>query len=101
QGDFAPERSDIDLQAVVQSPLTENELRSAEQVIRGKRFPSLPKRPRSVWAVNIRNCLGDPRYPGTLARADKGIPKTLPRIVLSLKALPAPSVFHRFRPSTT
>jgi hypothetical protein len=31
-GDFVPERSDIDLQAVVQSPLTEGELRSAEQL---------------------------------------------------------------------
>jgi predicted nucleotidyltransferase len=31
-GDFVPERSDIDLQAVVQSPLTEDELRSAEQL---------------------------------------------------------------------
>jgi predicted nucleotidyltransferase len=31
-GDFVPERSDIDLQAVVQSPLTEDELRSVEQL---------------------------------------------------------------------
>lgn len=31
-GDFVPERSDIDLQAVVQSPLTEHELRSVEQL---------------------------------------------------------------------
>ena len=30
-GDFVPERSDIDLQAVVQSPLTQDELRSAEE----------------------------------------------------------------------
>jgi Domain of unknown function (DUF4111) len=33
-GDFVPERSDIDLQAVVRSPLTENELRSVEQLHR-------------------------------------------------------------------
>lgn len=33
-GDFVPERSDIDLQAVVQSPLTEDELRSVEQLHR-------------------------------------------------------------------
>src|SRR5882672_443660 len=32
--DFVPERSDIDLQAVVRSPLTENELRSVEQLHR-------------------------------------------------------------------
>lgn len=31
-GDFVPERSDIDLQAVVQTPLTEDELRSTEQL---------------------------------------------------------------------
>src|SRR5215471_4240393 len=31
-GDFAPGRSDIDLQAVVQNPLTEDELRSVEQL---------------------------------------------------------------------
>ncbi|MBV9622491.1 MAG: DUF4111 domain-containing protein [Acidobacteria bacterium] len=31
-GDFVPERSDIDLQAVVQNPLTEDELRSVEQL---------------------------------------------------------------------
>ncbi len=31
-GDFVPERSDIDLQAVVRNPLTENELRSIEQL---------------------------------------------------------------------
>ena len=31
-GDFVPERSDIDLQAVVRNPLTENELRSVEQL---------------------------------------------------------------------
>jgi len=31
-GDFVPDRSDIDLQAVVQSPLTEDELRSVEQL---------------------------------------------------------------------
>jgi Nucleotidyltransferase domain len=31
-GDFVPERSDIDLEAVVQSPLTEHELRSVEQL---------------------------------------------------------------------
>jgi predicted nucleotidyltransferase len=31
-GDFVPERSDIDLQAVVQSRLTENELRSVERL---------------------------------------------------------------------
>jgi len=31
-GDFVPERSDIDLQAVVQSPLTQDELRSAEEL---------------------------------------------------------------------
>jgi hypothetical protein len=31
-GDFVPERSDIDLQAVVQIPLTQDELRSAEQL---------------------------------------------------------------------
>jgi Domain of unknown function (DUF4111)/Nucleotidyltransferase domain len=33
-GDFAPERSDIDLQAVVRSPLTEDELRSVEELHR-------------------------------------------------------------------
>jgi hypothetical protein len=33
-GDFVPERSDIDLQAVVQNPLTEEELRSVEQLHR-------------------------------------------------------------------
>jgi hypothetical protein len=33
-GDFVPERSDIDLEAVVQSPLTEDELRSVEQLHR-------------------------------------------------------------------
>ena len=33
-GDFVPERSDIDLQAVVRSPLTEDELRSVEQLHR-------------------------------------------------------------------
>ena len=33
-GDFEQERSDIDLQAVVQSPLTEDELRSVEQLHR-------------------------------------------------------------------
>jgi len=33
-GDFVPERSDIDLQAVVQNPLTEDELRSVEQLHR-------------------------------------------------------------------
>lgn len=33
-GDFLPERSDIDLQAVVRSPLTENELRSVEELHR-------------------------------------------------------------------
>ena len=31
-GDFVPERSDIDLEAVVESPLTEDELRSVEQL---------------------------------------------------------------------
>jgi aminoglycoside adenylyltransferase-like protein/nucleotidyltransferase-like protein len=31
-GDFVPDRSDIDLQAVVRSPLTEDELRSVEQL---------------------------------------------------------------------
>jgi len=31
-GDFVPERSDIDLQAVVRSPLTEDELRSVEEL---------------------------------------------------------------------
>jgi predicted nucleotidyltransferase len=31
-GDFVPERRDIDLQAVVQSPLTEDELRAVEQL---------------------------------------------------------------------
>lgn len=31
-GDFVPERSDIDLQAVVRSPLTKDELRSMEQL---------------------------------------------------------------------
>ncbi|SRR5579871_3145302 len=33
-GDFVPERSDIDLQAVVQNPLTKEELRSVEQLHR-------------------------------------------------------------------
>ena len=33
-GDFMPERSDIDLQAVVQNPLTVNELRAVEQLHR-------------------------------------------------------------------
>src|SRR5437762_14184556 len=33
-GDFVPDRSDIDLQAVVRSPLTEYELRSVEQLHR-------------------------------------------------------------------
>lgn len=33
-GDFLPDRSDIDLQAVVRSPLTENELRSVEELHR-------------------------------------------------------------------
>src|SRR5215469_9161355 len=33
-GDFVPERSDIDLEAVVQNPLTEDELRSVEQLHR-------------------------------------------------------------------
>lgn len=33
-GDFVPERSDIDLQAVVRSPLTKHELRSVEQLHR-------------------------------------------------------------------
>jgi hypothetical protein len=33
-GDFVPERSDIDLQAVVQDPLTEDELKSVEQLHR-------------------------------------------------------------------
>jgi hypothetical protein len=33
-GDFVPERSDIDLQAVIQNPLTEDELRSVEQLHR-------------------------------------------------------------------
>jgi len=33
-GDFVPERSDIDLQAVVRSPLTEDELRSVEELHR-------------------------------------------------------------------
>ena len=33
-GDFVPERSDIDLEAVVRSPLTEDELRSVEQLHR-------------------------------------------------------------------
>jgi hypothetical protein len=33
-GDFVPDRSDIDLQAVLRSPLTENELRSVEQLHR-------------------------------------------------------------------
>ena len=33
-GDFVPERSDIDLQAVVRSPLTKNELGSIEQLHR-------------------------------------------------------------------
>src|SRR5215469_723863 len=31
-GDFVPDRSDIDLQAVLRNPLTENELRSVEQL---------------------------------------------------------------------
>jgi hypothetical protein len=40
-GDFVPERSDIDLQAVVGSPLTSEELRSVEQLHRNieQRFP--------------------------------------------------------------
>lgn len=40
-GDFVPERSDIDLQAVVRNPLTEEELRSVEQLHRQieGRFP--------------------------------------------------------------
>jgi len=40
-GDFVPERSDIDLQAVVQSPLIEDELRSAEQMHKDieRRYP--------------------------------------------------------------
>ena len=33
-GDFVPERSDIDLQAVVRNPLTQDELRSVEQLHR-------------------------------------------------------------------
>src|SRR5271169_3298165 len=33
-GDFVPERSDIDLQAVVRRPLTKDELRSVEQLHR-------------------------------------------------------------------
>src|SRR5215472_13351975 len=33
-GDFVPERSDIDLQAVVRSPLTQDELKSVEQLHR-------------------------------------------------------------------
>jgi predicted nucleotidyltransferase len=33
-GDFVPERSDIDLQAVVRSPLTQEELRSVEELHR-------------------------------------------------------------------
>ena len=33
-GDFVPDRSDIDLQAVVRNPLTEDELRSVEQLHR-------------------------------------------------------------------
>jgi len=33
-GDFVPGRSDIDLQAVVRKPLTEEELRSVEQLHR-------------------------------------------------------------------
>src|SRR5262245_2582963 len=33
-GDFVPERSDIDLQAVVRSPLTEDELRSVQRLHR-------------------------------------------------------------------
>jgi hypothetical protein len=32
--DFVPDRSDIDLQAVVRNPLTEDELRSVEQLHR-------------------------------------------------------------------
>ena len=40
-GDFVPERSDIDLQAVVQNPLTGDELRSVERLHRQieRRFP--------------------------------------------------------------
>jgi hypothetical protein len=34
-GDFVPDRSDIDLQAVVRNPLTEEELRSVEQLHKG------------------------------------------------------------------
>jgi predicted nucleotidyltransferase len=34
-GDFVPERSDIDLQAVVRRPLNESELKSIEQLHRG------------------------------------------------------------------
>ena len=33
-GDFVPARSDVDLQAVVRSPLNDNELRSVEQLHR-------------------------------------------------------------------
>ena len=46
-GDFVPERSDIDLQAVVRSPLAEDELRSVEQLHREieKRCP--------LWAGRI------------------------------------------------
>jgi hypothetical protein len=45
-GDFLPERSDIDLQAVVWSPLTEDELRSVEQLHRQieKRCPQWANR---------------------------------------------------------
>src|SRR4030095_2594148 len=41
-GDFVPERSDIDLQAVVRRPLNESELKSIEQLHRGldERYPA-------------------------------------------------------------
>lgn len=45
-GDFVPERSDIDLQAVVRDPLTEDEIRSAEQLHRDveRRYPEWASR---------------------------------------------------------
>jgi predicted nucleotidyltransferase len=45
-GDFVPDRSDIDLQAVVRNPLTEDELRSIEQLHKGieRRCPEWAER---------------------------------------------------------
>src|SRR5437879_11607786 len=53
-GDFVPDRSDIDLQAVVQNPLTQDELGLVEQLHRKveRRYPQFASSPATVGLIS-------------------------------------------------